>query len=273
VDTKPHLSATQLELIARCPAAYERRYINGEIIPPGVAAARGTGVHRGAETNFRQKIGTAVDMLPSQIVDAAVAGYEEAVAGGLMLTDDEVSRGVNNVIGETKDHVAELAWQHAKLQAPEYQPILVEEKVRVELPGPRDLLGVIDLLDTAHRITDFKTSAKAKPQSEADTSIQLTIYDASHRQKYGEPAAEVRLDVSVLKDGQYERQVLSTTRSDADFAALANRINIVNRQIQAGIFPPASPGAWNCCPRFCGYWASCPFVNSERKARAEAVNG
>ena len=53
---KPYISPSQLNTFENCGEAYKRRYLDKEIIPPVVAALRGTGVHRGAEMNFVQKI-------------------------------------------------------------------------------------------------------------------------------------------------------------------------------------------------------------------------
>jgi hypothetical protein len=266
---KPHLSASQLDSIARCPEAYRRRYIEGDKIPPAIAMIVGSGMHKGAETNFRQKIESHADLPVSQIVDAAVAGFEAQAAGGVSFSAEEASRGVKNVLGEAKDAVAEFATIHAKQQAPDYQPVMVEQAVRIELPGPRDLLGVIDLLDDQDRITDFKTAGKKKSQADADDNIGLSVYAASFQSIYKRPPALVQLDTIVRTKTRIERQVVQSERSEADMAALAARINVVSRQIEAGIFPPASPGAWWCNGTYCGFFSSCRFVNAERKAKAD----
>jgi len=46
-------------------------------------------------------------------------------------------------------------------------------------------------------------------------------------------------------------------------------INAVVDGVKKGVFHPAPIGSWWCSPRFCGYWFSCPFINSERQAAAE----
>ena len=40
----------------RCGEQFRRRYIEGERIPPGVAAGRGTGVHNANDVNLSQKV-------------------------------------------------------------------------------------------------------------------------------------------------------------------------------------------------------------------------
>ena len=262
---KPYTSPSRLESFTRCPEAYRRRYLEGDIIPPAVAMLKGTGVHRGAQVNFEQKIATHEDLPAGEIVDAAVDGFETALAGGYELDADESERGTDIVIAEAKDETAKLARLHADQVAPEYQPTLVEQAVRVELSGSHDLFGVIDLADDQGRVVDHKTAGKRKSQADVDGSIQLTYYAAAHLAFTGQPTSEVRLEVLIGKKSGAERQVLASQRDTRDFAALAARINAVNAAIESGNFPPASSSAWWCSSRFCGYHATCPYVRKERK--------
>lgn len=264
-----HLSPTQIDTYCRCPEAYRRRYVEGEKIPPGIALLKGKGFHAGAETNMRQKIDSHEDLPASDIVDASVASFEAEMQGGFALSTDEAFRGAKVVLGEAKDSLVSLAKAHAEQQAPEYQPVMVEERVEIELTPERSLVGVIDLADDKGRVVDFKTAGKSKSQSEADASIQLTTYAAAYHVHQGEPPSLVQLDVLVSGKKGVKRQVLESRRGVADFTALANRINAVAAAIDAGIFPPAPPGAWQCSPRWCGYWNSCAYINSERAALAE----
>ena len=60
-DQKPYISDSQLRMLTRCGIQYENRYVMGEIIPPGIAAVRGIGVHRAAAANGQQKIESGSD--------------------------------------------------------------------------------------------------------------------------------------------------------------------------------------------------------------------
>lgn len=267
---KPHISPSQLESYCRCPEAYRRRYLDGQVIPPGIAQMKGTGFHRGAELNMRQKLESHRDLPTSDIVDCAIASFAENVKVGCELTADERSRGKDIVVGEAVDALRTMATVHAEKQAPEYQPVLIEEKVRIELPNaPRDLLGIIDLADDKQRVVDFKTGGKKKTQNDADDSVQLTVYAAAYHARTGRPPSELRLDTVVQTKTKTFSQVVSTTRGEPDFSALANRINAVTKSIEAGSFPPATPQSWWCSDRYCGYHSTCPYVNSERKSAAQ----
>ena len=264
---KPHISATQLGMYWRCPAQYERRYINGERVPPGIAAILGRGVHGGAEHNGRQKIESHEDLPAPQIVEAAVAAFEASVAGdGFSLTPEEAERGPQVVEGEAKDKTAQLAAIYAEEQAPDYQPIEVEHTTRIVFPNAtHDLLGITDLRDDKKRVVDYKTAAKKPSAGAADTSVQLTIYSAAYQVDHGEPPGGVRLDV-LTKTKTPKRHVVETTRTRADYQVLANRVNATLDAIAKGSFPPADPESWMCSVKWCGYARTCPFYNAEREA-------
>lgn len=252
-DRKKHLSPSQLDMMSRCGEAYRRRYIEGQRIPPGIAMLSGTGVHAGAEVNFRQKIDTHVDLPAEDIVDASVDGFDRALSRGYERGPEDEHPDV------ARDSVADMARLYADEVAPEYQPRFVEQMVRIELPGSHDMLGVLDMADDAGRVVDLKTSGKAKSQAEADASPQLTFYAAAHKVLTGNLAETVRLEV-LVKNKTPKRVMLESTRGPADFAALANRINTASAAIEAGVFLPADPSSWMCSPRWCGYYSTCRYV-------------
>lgn len=268
---KPYLSPSALDMFCRCPESWRRRYIEKEIVPPGIAALKGKGLHKGVQGNMQQKIESHEDLSASDIQGMAVAAFEAEMQGGFVLSEEEQSRGKAKVIGEAKDATASMAEFHAVEQAPDYQPILVERKIRIELPMcDHDLLGIIDLADDQSRVTDFKTAGRSKNQNEVDSSVQLTVYAAAFHAHAGQSPSAVRLDTIVSGKRSIKRQLLSSSRGPADFQALANRIDAVSKAIKAGSFTPATPGSWWCSSRFCGYHdRGCPFVNSERKVIAE----
>ncbi len=268
---KPHLSPSSIETFCQCPERWRRRYIEKERIPPGIAMLRGTGFHGGAAVNFRQKVESHQDLPARDIIDASVAALETRIeSDGILYTDEESQRNPLAVIAEARDDTALMAEVHAKKQAPDYQPVLVEQRIRIVIPeATHDLLGYLDLLDDRHRVPDFKTGKKKRTQDDGDTSVALTYYAAAVQSQTGRPVTEVRLDQVVQQQRGVVRHVITSTRGPADFAALAARINAVLFAINAGNFPPAPPGAWWCSERWCGYWSTCPYVNSERKAKSQ----
>ena len=266
---RKHLSASQLEMFARCPESWRRRYIEKEIIPPRLAMLKGTAVHAGAEHNMRQKIESHQDLPSGEIVEAAVNAYETTIkVDGYVLGKDETKLSIDKM----KNVVAEMALVHAIEQAPEYQPVAVEEKFRIELPTiSHDLVGVIDLQTTDKQIVDFKTSGKSLSQQDADASPQLSLYAAAKQAEQEEIV--VKLDVLVEPSARkpVRRQVIESRRNKTDLPIVARRVAVVSKQIDAGLFPPAPVGSWWCNDAWCGYWSTCPYVNSERIAAAKQV--
>jgi hypothetical protein len=81
-------------MYAKCGEAWRRRYVQKEIIPPGVAAVKGISLHKGSEYNFTSKLETKVDRPVKDIVDYSVSTLEEKIkAEGLTLIDEEEERG------------------------------------------------------------------------------------------------------------------------------------------------------------------------------------
>lgn len=280
---KPHVSISQMEMYFRCSESWRRRYRLGEKLPPGIAMLKGSGLHRGAQGNFRQKIESHRDLKVSEIVDIAVSGFDLELKAGYSIPSDEIEKtedvvvmegdepapsvraACNKIISEARDAVADMAEVFGLVQAPDYQPVYVEEEFTIELPGPVNLKGVVDLVDDRAIVVDLKTSGKSKPQSEADRSFQLTAYAAGFQALTGKPASAVRLDTIVRTTnksggGKTVRQMLESTRGAADFDALAQRINAFKEAIDREVFTPAPNGAWNCDPRYCGYFHTCAFV-------------
>jgi len=277
---KKYISPSQLGTFENCGEAYRRRYIEKEIIPPGVAALRGGSVHKGAEMNFLQKIESKIDLPRKDIIDKAAAEFDGRMKlEGLFLDPEAAARGKDIVVGEEKDITVRLAGLFADEVAPVYQPITVEEKIRIELPdSPRDILGILDMtaqiiVDPARGtgVVDYKTGKKTKPQSDFDKSSQISLYDLAYRAKNGGKAPDF-LQVEQLIDLKKgpKRVTNVTTRSLPDFKATVARVNSMIEGLEKGAFMPTAPGSWNCSARWCGYFSTCRFVNSERKAAAEA---
>jgi hypothetical protein len=256
----------------RCPEQYRRRYQEHERIPPGVAIMTGSAVHKGAEINFKQKIETHEDLPQTDIVDAACEAFEDGLKAGYTFSEEEVSIGREKVFGLAIDQVSDLAELHAAEQAPDYQPTEVEHTTRIVFPdAPVDLLAVTDLRDDQRHVVDFKTAAKRKSAAEVDRSIQLSIYAAAYWVDHGVPPAAVYLD-TLVKTKTPKRQLLWSTRDESHIKVLVRRINVTLAAIELGVFTPCPPDAWQCSDKWCGYWRTCPYVNSEPQ-RKETDNG
>jgi hypothetical protein len=252
-------------MFERCGQQYNFRYIQGLRLPPGVAAIRGTSVHKGAEMNYHQKMNTHVDLPPSQVVEIAAATFDEKVKNeGVFLNDEEQSIGEASVVGAAKDTTVSLAHMMAVESLPKFQPAEVEVTQQILIPdGSHDLLGRIDLIDEREFIVDFKTSAKTKNQADIDTDAQFTFYALTYRAAKGkDPRGTI---IENLVSTKVPKAVsFSTSRTNDDYQVLINRINRMLFALKAGVFMPAAPGSWVCSRKFCGFYRVCPLVNNKR---------
>lgn len=264
---KAHLSPSAVEMLSKCGEQYRRRYIEGDIIPPGVAMLRGRAVHRGAEMNFRQKIESRADLPVKDVVDAAVAAFDGDWSGGVQLSDDEAKVGMAKIKGQAIDTVVSLSSVFHVERACEIQPLRVEEGFRIELDGPHDVKGFLDLYGLEHgasaaAVYDLKTAAKSKTQADADSSFQLTVYGAAACLLEKRQSVDVSLEVAVATKVP-KVQTLRSRRDASDFSILRKRIEVSSRAVLAGNFLPAPSGAFYCSKRWCGYWSSCEFTRHD----------
>lgn len=265
-----HISHSQVSMFTRCQEQWRRRYIDGERIPPGIAMAKGLAVHDAAKANFTQKIESRADMREDDIVEQAVESFRQRVVDGIVLTPAEQERSTDTVIGEAIDWTANIASLHATHQAPEYQPVLVEQQFDFPLPCGIELRGVIDLADEQRRVVDLKTTAKTPPANTADKSLQLTLYTIGHARLTGHLPSECRLDYLVALKRAPRHLVQITQRDRSDMEALSQRLDATIRQMNAITADPdmatgASLDSWCCDPRYCGYYSTCRMIPDRLK--------
>lgn len=260
-----YLTKSMLGMFARCPQQFERRYINNEIIPPGIAARQGSAVHKGAEINHIQKIESRTDLSVSDIQDAARDHYVHLIKDeGVFIPFDKLSEK-NKLLAEGLDISVRLAELYANELAPKIQPIMAEERLYyydpeiLEIP----LSGQLDMLDETNWLPDLKTAAKSKTQREADISLDLTMYTGLVAHRTGNWPDKVSLEV-LVNTKTPKHQSLESVRGPEDFAILIERVKVVWAQICSGLFPPCDPGFWLCDEKWCGYYRSCKYAVHRR---------
>ena len=265
-----NLSVSQLQMFQRCGEQYRRRYLEKEIVPPGIAARIGTGVHKAAEVNFKSKMLTGEDMPLDDFQDAAADAYHEAIMDGVFFAPDEIS-GAKIALAEGKDAAVALAGLYRREVAPTVIPELVEEKITLGLPGvPLPIVAVIDLYTKDKSLRDLKTSGKKWAEDKAHTSPQPTVYREAVKAATGDYPVGIRFDV-LVRTKTPSLQILDTSRTDEDTAVLIKQFGVMVAAVNAGIFLPAAPDAWICGPKWCGYWFSCPYISNHRKRLPNAA--
>lgn len=263
LEKRPQLHASALEM--KCMEAFRRRYMENEIIPPGVALIVGTGTHHSIDVNLTAKIQTGSLLPLAAVSDAARDGVNNAWEQGVKLDDEEAQRGIKAVRGEAVDKAVRLATLHAKEKAPRLNPTHVERKWAVELTGyPMDLVGRIDIQEGLVSIRDTKTSGKTPPANCAERSLQLKAYALAVKVLDGAPPSKAFLDY--LIDTRVPKLESFEAEPDGDgFRALLNRVEVIALAMEKGVFIPVEPTHWCCDPKWCGYYSSCRYVRQPKQ--------
>ncbi len=257
------VSKTRLELFAKCQEAYRRRYINGERIPPGIAAVVGTAVDSSVNANLQSKIVTGELMPLEAAKDLARDSLVREWSFGVMFTPEEAAEGISKVKGASVDRSVALAGLHAEKVAPRVEPTHVQRGLAVEMERegqPISLVTIIDIQEGAKRVRDTKTASKAPSATAAHTSLQLTVEAMAVTVHDGKPPERLSLDFLVgTKSGKVSPHERQTVRGAEDFQSLLNRIDTFVKAHRTGVFSPTSPDNWWCSERWCGYASTCPY--------------
>lgn len=250
---------SMLGMFLRCPAQFERRYINDEIIPPGIAARRGSATHKAAEINHLQKVKSKKDLPTSDLQDAARDEYIRLIKEqGVFIPKDKVSEK-NQLLAQGQDAAVRLAKLYRETLAPHIHPALVEEKITVDCGLELPLQGTIDVLTEDNWLPDLKTADKSKGVGEAENSLQLTFYAGMVADHTGKWPEKISLEI-LVNNKEPKLQSLPTKRGPADWANLLLRVQLMLKQINTGLFPPCDPSSWICSPSWCGYWHTCKYA-------------
>lgn len=257
------ITQSMLNSFLRCPTQWEFRYVKGIILPPGIAARTGSSVHEAARINHKQKITTRTDLPVSDLQDASRDYFIKLVKdGGVFIPKEDVSSktrllndGLNSSISLTKLYSESLA--------PKVQPIMAEDRLEVDVGLTWPLSGGIDAYTEDKWLVDMKTSGKSKTQNDADTSLQLSFYAGLLAHTTGEWPSKVSLEV-LIKTKEPKHQSLESHRGQANWENLLMRLQLMEKQILAGLFPPCSPDSWSCNEKWCGFYNSCKYSIKKR---------
>jgi RecB family exonuclease len=133
---------------------------------------------------------------------------------------------------------------------PSPEVLHTEEWFDVQMEGTK-VAGRIDRMDRAAdgtvTIVDYKTG-KARPQEDADDSLQLSIYAIAAREKWGYRVGDV-----VFHNLEGNVQVVSK-RTDFQLEQARERVHSVAQHVTAGNFAPKL--GFYCT--FCGFRGLCP---------------
>jgi hypothetical protein len=251
-------------MFQRCGEQYRRRYLEGDVIPPGIAARVGSGVHKAVEVNYRNKMQTGEDMPLDAVQDCAAEAYGKALQEGVFISPEEVP-GARLAMADGKDRAVSLATVFRRELAPDVIPALVEERITIELPGVElPIVTILDCYTKDKRLRDLKTASRKWAEEKAHSSHQPTAYREAVKEVTGEYPDGLCFDV--LVDSKTPTiQTIAITREQSDLDILTLKFQTMIASIRAGIFHPAQPDNWCCSMKFCGYWSSCKYISLHRR--------
>ena len=247
-----------------CPAYYQMKIEEKKIFIRTIMAI-GTGIHKGAEVDNHTKKEKGTPAPVKEVVDAAVAEYDDALKEG------EVLEGKSE-IDAGRDQTATGAGSFADVVSPTVkQPSLIEVPIlaRYSIESYSfELAGIIDLSDgdgSAERIRDLKTGRKRRGADYAHGRGQLSAYGILFQAIRGTYPAGYQIDSLVLSAQGWRYEALPTDRTQEDYDSYRDRLLAVDAAIRAGSFPPCAEGSWFCSPKWCEYWPTCKYVASRRR--------
>lgn len=249
-----------------CGEQFRRIYIEGERVPPGIAALSGRSVHTSAEINYKYKVHSGMDKPLDECLDAARDAYVKEVKNGVFIAYEDRSRA-KTIVSEGLDSTIEKTRAAHELVFPTVkEPWLIEKWITIEEPElPIPLVGVIDLVERPGVIRDLKTSARKWSAGKiAEAVPQVAVYRHLLKHEFQIDASCAFDVVGENKSGPWS-QAFDVNATDEDYRQFILRARKVVDAINAGFFPPAPTGHWLCSPKWCGFWWTCPYIPEHRR--------
>jgi CRISPR/Cas system-associated exonuclease Cas4 (RecB family) len=263
------ITQSLLNAMAKCPAQVYYSRIKDLRIPPGVAARKGSSVHKGAEHIHRVKVAKGIEPPEDEATDATRDEYMRLIKEeGVFLTPEE-QENKSEVLNEGLNEALSAVKVYRRHIAPTLKEIaLIEERLFADIGVGLPLSGKPDVIVDATN-TDLKTSAKRWVEGTEHLTLQPTTYRLLLKANGFGPLPSRYVILSSMKSGPKDKSLIfdegvcceirSTDRTDAQEEKLINRCAAVAAQLKHGDFPPGPPDQWWCTPKFCGYTGICKY--------------
>jgi len=236
------LSPSQVNTFLSCPAKWYFRYALGLVEPPTGTLALGTAFHSVLAANFRQKIETKQDLPTQELEESFGEAFAIAAEDAELREDEEPAALIETGRALVRRYMADAAAS--------IQPQAVELPVEGVIAGVR-VHGIVDLLDVAGRIVDFKTAARRPAGITPEYRLQLTTYSMITPGASG----PCRLDtVTKTRTAELIQQNCEIGPEERRYAETL--YPMAQEAMRDGIYPPRR-GSHLCSRRYCGYWREC----------------
>lgn len=252
--THPTISQSFLNTIEDCAFLAYKRYVEGIIIPPGIAAIQGTATDAAVTAGLQSVIDKGADISLDDKKNIAAEVFEKASKEARVWKDDD--------LGALKDQTVSLVAVHHREIAPTIKPRLVQEELVLETPDYK-LAGTVDIVEQDHTLADTKTSRSKYAEDSVNNSAQAAVYSRLYQHKYGVAPKGFRYDV-LVKNKTPTAQRVSGVVTEQNQALLDHRINVALNElrtgIETGVWRLAPEDSWRCAStgKWCGYLSMCP---------------
>ncbi len=232
-----------------CPKKYEFSYVMRLPRVPSMPLAIGKGGHAALEYNAKQKIKTASDIAMEELLDIA----SDQINAEVIQVPDKTTKAS----GQNKDRALAGIRIFRERDAPKIQPAGVEVPFLLQLsPETRPIKGFIDIIDTSRAVDDYKFVSRRKSQADVDLSPQLTLYSKVFHTITGTYPSNVGFrqflpgNKSEAPDTEVIRrsaELMTPAAQEARFKRMEYQFAMVEKGIEAGVFPPTDN------PQTCSY--------------------
>jgi hypothetical protein len=166
-----------------------------------------------------------------------------------------------------KDHTIAGFSTYYRQAVPVIKPVAVEKTFALKI-GSVPVRGVIDLIDRipgdytldddpdqppplVEVVADLKVTGKMWSEQQLEKEHQLTFYAIA------ENTDRVRIDFLLDQKSGSKYVPKRTLRTPIEKKYLVEDLEEVVAAIKLGVFPRCNPTAWNCTPKWCGYYNLC----------------
>jgi len=246
-----YLSCTQINLYSQCPLKYKFQYIDKLAKP-----------FRPSGLAFGGSLHAALCWLNKQRMNGSDASLDTVYK---IFDADWYAQNIDSQVrfknGESDTRLTIMAKEmlslyfvrpHSKIRAAE-QPFCVPfvnlvtgEKL------PVNLEGVIDLIEEADSICEFKTSGQTMNQSDLDNHLQLTAYSYAYEILYRRPPRTLRL-IDFVKTKRPKIIPMEVNRENLNYQRFFYLAKQILKGIRSGVFFPRD--SWMC--KDCEYGEPC----------------
>ena len=210
-----YLSYSQIQTFITCPLHYKAKYILNIPTPPSAASSFGNTIHLTFKDfyNLVSRLDTILDTSKYQDLITEIYKKDWTSIGYTDRKHEELyfNKGVNYL----RDFISEEFNPHRlpiKLEEPFTIPIVSADGKRlIKIGGKMDRVDVLD--DGSIEIIDYKTSAEAMDQKEADNGLQLSFYALAAstlpNHPFGKKPHEIKLTLYYFET----KEKIKTTRT------------------------------------------------------------